>query len=81
MFRHWLFGQNFHPDRATWLQAAYLRHGPWFAEVVRRNSWLRRLLLPVLSRCIRSLRGVPHPAFGRAALSLPVNLNIQPFTR
>jgi hypothetical protein len=81
LFRHWLFGNDFHPDRATWLQAAYLRHGPWFAEEVRRHPWLRRLLLPVMERCIRRLRGVPHPAFGRAALSLPVNLNIQPFTR
>jgi hypothetical protein len=81
LFRHWLFGHAFHPDNPTWLQGAYLRHGPWVADMVRRHPWLRRLLLPVMERCIRRLRGVPHPAFGRAALSLPVNLNIQPFTR
>jgi hypothetical protein len=79
LFRHWLFGQDFHPDRATWLQAAYLRHGPWFAEVVRRHSWLRKLLLPVMARCIRGLKGVPHQAFGRAALSRPVSLISQAF--
>lgn len=74
LFRHWLFGQDFHPDHATWLQAAYLRHGPWFAEVVRRHPWLRKLLLPVMARCIRGLNGVPHQAFGRAAWSRPVSL-------
>jgi hypothetical protein len=36
LFRHWLFGHGFHPDNPTWLQGAYLRHGPWVAEVVRR---------------------------------------------
>lgn len=73
LFRHWLFGDRFHPEQATWLQRSYLRHGPWVAEVVRRCPPLRWALYLCMSHCIRGLHGVPHGAFGRASVSAPLS--------
>jgi hypothetical protein len=75
LFRHWLFGHGFHPDNPTWLQGAYLRHGPWVAEVVRRCPPLRWALYLCMSHCIRNLHTVPHWAFGRASVSAPLSLS------
>jgi hypothetical protein len=75
LFRHWLFGDRFHPEQATWLQRIYLRHGPWVAEVVRRCPPLRWALYLCMSHCIRGLHTVPHLAFGRASVSAPLSLS------
>ena len=75
LFRHWLFGDRFHPEQATWLQRSYLRHGPWLAEVVRRCPPLRWALYLCMSHCIRGLHAVPHGAFGRASVSAPLSLS------
>ena len=75
LFRHWLFGDRFHPEQATWLQRSYLRHGPWVAEVVRRCPPLRWALYLCMSHCIRGLHAVPHGAFGRASVSAPLSLS------
>jgi|GEM_PF-1802057 len=75
LFRHWLFGDRFHPEQATWLQRNYLRHGPWVAEVVRRCPPLRWALYLCMSHCIRGVRAVPHGAFGMASVSTPLSLS------
>jgi len=75
LFRHWLFGDRFHPEQATWLQRSYLRHGPWVAELVRRCPPLRWALYLCMSHCIRGLHAVPHGAFGRASVSPPLSLS------
>jgi len=75
LFRHWLFGDRFHPEQGTWLQRSYLRHGPWVAEVVRRCPPLRWALYLCMSHCIRGLHAVPHGAFGRASVSAPLSLS------
>ena len=75
LFRHWLFGDRFHPEQATWLQRSYLRHGLWVAEVVRRCPPLRWALYLCMSHCIRGLHAVPHGAFGRASVSAPLSLS------
>lgn len=75
LFRHWLFGDRFHPEQATWLQRGYLRHGPWVAEVVRRCPPLRWALYLCMSHCIRGLHAVPHGAFGRASVSAHLSLS------
>lgn len=75
LFRHWLFGDRFHPEQGTWLQRSYLRHGPWVAEVVRRCPPLRWALYLCMSHCIRGLHAVPHGAFGRAPVSAPLSLS------
>lgn len=75
LFRHWLFGDRFHPEQATWLQRSYLRHGPWVAELVRRCPPLRWALYLCMSHCIRGLHAVPHGAFGRASVSAPLSLS------
>ena len=76
LFRHWLFGDRFHPEQATWLQRSYLRHGLWVAEVVRRCPPLRWALYLCMSHCIRGLHAVPHGAFGRASVSPPLSLSL-----
>jgi hypothetical protein len=75
LFRHWLFGDRFHPEQATLLQRSYLRHGPWVAEVVKRCPPLRWALHLCMSHCIRGLHTVPHLAFGRASVSAPLSLS------
>jgi len=75
LFRHWLFGDRFHPEQATWLQRSYLRHGPWVAELVRRCPPLRWALYLCMSHCIRGLHAVPHGAFGRASVSAHLSLS------
>ena len=54
-FREWLM-----ESAPAWFRKAYLKHGPKWAEWVKRNPWSKRILRPLMDAARKSRKGVAY---------------------